>query len=899
MVKIKIDGKQFEVKPEKNLLHTCLELGFDIPHFCFHPALGSVGACRLCAVKKYKDEQDTRGRIVMSCTEPVVDGLIISTTDEEVKTFRAEVTESLMTNHPHDCPVCDEGGECHLQDMTVMTGHNYRQFEFKKRTYKNQELGPFIEHEMNRCIQCYRCVRFYKDYAGGKDLDVFGSHNHLYFGRFEDGTLENEFSGNLTEVCPTGVFTDKTAHKHFTRKWDLSNTPSVCQHCSVGCNTIAGERYGTLRRIRNRYHGDINGYFLCDRGRFGYEFVDSDKRIREIWKQNGKQEIISVESLSEILSEALKPERTIVGIGSPRASLEANYSLLSLVGAENFYHGVAAQEYEMTKIALDFMQNSGIHIPTLKQMETADVVLILGEDLVNTAPRMALAVRQVTRHSMNNDAADKKIPEWLDMAVRDNQIHLSSKIFVATPKKDSLDDVAQYSFRGSYSNIATWVSLVTTLIDNKAPVTHSKEKETASDIAKALLNAENPLIISGVTCGDKEVLQSACNVAQALLNKNKKVMLGMVFPESNSTGLSLFPGKSMNDLLENLEENPVDTLVVMENDLYRRAEAEQVNYLFSKCKQVIVLDQIQNNTTSKADVVLPAAVFSEAEGTLVNYEGRAQRFYKAIPPDKENTQVKESWRWINNLKKIKDNDFKGWNSLDDIFLSMLNELTVFAALKGGFPDESFRVLGRKIPRESFRFSGRTSMHAHEAVSESAPPEDVDSPLAFSMEGQPEDSTPSLVTSYWSPGWNSVQATNKYLDEPNGNLKGGNPGIRIIPTAAQAKNAYYKLTGSKAKKNKGEWQFFPVYQIFGSEELSAKASSLSERIKEPFLVMHSEDAGKIGVDENENIQVEIRNEKITLRVLFENSLPHNVAGVSVLLPDMPFIALPGNGKITKK
>jgi len=282
MIKIQIDGKYYTADPTKNLLETCLALGMDIPHFCYHGALGSVGACRLCAVKKFRNSDDLKGKIVMSCMEPVTEGLIISTEDTDVKEFRAAVIEGLMTNHPHDCPVCDEGGECHLQDMTVMTGHNYRRFDFKKRTYRNQNLGPFIQHEMNRCIQCYRCVRFYRDYAGGKDLNAFSSKNTVYFGRQDDGILENEFSGNLVEICPTGVFTDKTLMKHYTRKWDLSNAPSVCVHCSVGCNIIASERYDSLRRVMSRYNGDVNGYFICDRGRFGYEFVNDEKRIRKV-----------------------------------------------------------------------------------------------------------------------------------------------------------------------------------------------------------------------------------------------------------------------------------------------------------------------------------------------------------------------------------------------------------------------------------------------------------------------------------------------------------------------------------------------------------------------------------------------------------------------------------------
>ncbi|HEX7432170.1 MAG TPA: 2Fe-2S iron-sulfur cluster-binding protein, partial [Anaerolineaceae bacterium] len=273
MPTIYIDHQPYEVREGLNLLQAVLELGINLPYFCWHPAMGSVGACRQCAVKQFRDANDTRGRIVMACMTPAADHTYLSIEDLEAHEFRSSVTEWMMENHPHDCPVCDEGGECHLQDMTVMTGHNYRRFRGKKRTFNNQDLGPFVNHEMNRCIQCYRCVRFYRDFAGGRDLDTFALHDTVFFGRDKDGVLESEFSGNLVEVCPTGVFTDKTFKKHYTRKWDLQTAPSICVNCSIGCNTIPGERYGMLRRIRNRYNGDINGYFLCDRGRYGYEFV--------------------------------------------------------------------------------------------------------------------------------------------------------------------------------------------------------------------------------------------------------------------------------------------------------------------------------------------------------------------------------------------------------------------------------------------------------------------------------------------------------------------------------------------------------------------------------------------------------------------------------------------------
>jgi NADH-quinone oxidoreductase subunit G len=279
MARILVDGEPYEVMDGRNILEACLSLGFDLPYFCWHPAIGSVGACRQCAVKQFRAPDDPLGALVMACMTPATDGTRISIEDPEAREFRASVIEWLMLNHPHDCPICDEGGECHLQDMTVMTGHAYRRYRGLKRTFENQDLGPFVNHEMNRCIQCYRCVRFYRDYAGGRDFDAFALRNRVFFGRYEDGVLESEFGGNLVEICPTGVFTDKTLKPHYVRKWDLQTAPSVCVHCSLGCNTIPGARHGRLRRVRNRYHEAINGYFLCDRGRYGWDFGNSDRRV--------------------------------------------------------------------------------------------------------------------------------------------------------------------------------------------------------------------------------------------------------------------------------------------------------------------------------------------------------------------------------------------------------------------------------------------------------------------------------------------------------------------------------------------------------------------------------------------------------------------------------------------
>src|SRR5690606_5288893 len=452
---IVVDGREYPAAPGKNLLEHLLGLGVDLPYFCWHPAMGSVGACRQCAAKQYRDENDAVGRIVMACMTPALDGTRIGVDEPEARDFRARVIEWLMVNHPHDCPVCEEGGECHLQDMTVLTGHNYRRYRGLKRTFRNQYLGPFVNHEMNRCIACYRCVRFYQDYAGGRDLRAFGIHHTVFFGRHEDGVLESEFAGNLAEVCPTGVFTDRPFGDHYVRKWDLQSAPSVCPHCSLGCNVYAQERYGKLRRIVNRYNGEVNGYFICDRGRFGYGFVNSAGRVRRALVRSvetGELEPLGADRALAAAAPLL--DGPVVGIGSPRASLEANHALRRLVGTASFHVGIAAHEHRCVIAAGDVLRSGAVRTPSVREAGQADAVLVLGEDAPNTAPRLALELRQAVRNAEKRVAAALKIPLWLDAAVRTAGQDARTPLFIATSVATRLDDVAAVARRAAPDAIA-------------------------------------------------------------------------------------------------------------------------------------------------------------------------------------------------------------------------------------------------------------------------------------------------------------------------------------------------------------------------------------------------------------------------------------------------------------
>ncbi|MEX2430808.1 MAG: NADH-quinone oxidoreductase subunit NuoG, partial [Dehalococcoidia bacterium] len=788
MATIHIDGKSYEADPGKNLLQVSLSLGFDLPYFCWHPALGSVGACRQCAVRQYRNEEDQQGHIVMACMLPAAEGARISIEDEEAREFRKSVIEWLMTNHPHDCAVCDEGGECHLQDMTVMTGHCSRRFRFRKRTFTNQYLGPFINHEMNRCIQCYRCVRYYKDYAGGRDLDAFASHNHVYFGRSGEGVLENEFSGNLVEVCPTGVFTDKTLKSHYTRKWDLQSAPSVCAHCSLGCNTLAAARYGGVRRILNRYHHEINGYFLCDRGRYAYEFANHSTRIRQplVNKRtddNGAPARLETRSANEALRTArdrLRGARRLIGIGSPRASLESNHALRSLVGKDAFFNGLPAAESRIVSVALDLLRNGPAPTPSLREIEEADAVLVLGEDLTQTAPRMALAVRQSIMRAPEEKAVSMGVPTWNDRGVRDVIQADRGPLFIAAIDETRLDDAATATLHRAPDDIARFGFAVAHAIHPDAPAVEDLSEVDAAlarQAADALCTARRPVVITGASLGSEALLHAAANVAWALHRKEKPAALSLVFPEANTLGTALLGGRPLQEAFEAAAGGEADAAIILENDLFRRAGVPDVERFLAQLKTVIAIDSLRNGTTDRAHVVLPAGTFAESDGTFVNNEGRAQRFFQVLAPEGD---IAESWRWLGRLPLgDASSDEPQWTRLATVLTAMAAELPELAGVPEAAPSADFRSNGSRFPRSSRRFSGRTAMLAHQDVSEPKPPEDPDSPLSFTMEGSTAIPPAALVSHYWAPGWNSVQALNKFQEEVGGPNRGGNPGVRLF------------------------------------------------------------------------------------------------------------------------
>jgi NADH-quinone oxidoreductase subunit G len=898
-MQIYVDQRAYEVNAEHNLLEACLSRGLDLPYFCWHPALGSVGACRQCAVKVYRDANDKQGRLVMACMTPVAKDMLVSIEDPEARQFRAGIIEGLMTNHPHDCPVCDEGGECHLQDMTVMTGHDYRRYAFLKRTFPNQYLGPLVNQEFNRCIQCYRCVRFYNEYAGGHDFNNFLLRDLVFFGRAEDGVLENEFAGNLVEVCPTGVFTDKTLKRHYTRKWDMRMAPTICVHCGLGCNVTAGERSGVLRRIVNRYNGEVNRYFLCDRGRFAYEFVNHLERIRQpLVRREGAFEAVSRQEAVGQAAALFGASKQTIGIGSPRASLESNYALRTLVGPENFYAGVSAAAARLLALMQGVLATGPSRSASLGDVEESTAVLVLGEDVTNVAPRMALSLRQSVRQEPLSKARQLKIPAWQDHAVREAAQEEKGPLYIASPYATHLDDVARETYHGSPEDIARLGFAVAHALDPGAPTVPDLAPELealARRIAQDLGSAAKPLVVSGVSCASEAVIQAAANVARALCRDGRVASLAFTMPECNSFGLAWMTEKTLDDAIAATRRGEIDAVIVLENDLYRRAPAGTVDGLLDG-KRVIVLDAVRNRTTEKATVVLAAGTFAESDGTLVSSEGRAQRFFQVFLPQ---DGVDASWRWLRDVMEAAGRpEARAWQSLDDVVRSVAEGIPALRRITEAAPASSFRIAGAKVPREPHRFSGRTSILANISVHEPKPPEDPDSALSFTMEGTPAQPPSALIPFFWSPGWNSIQSVNKFQEEVAGPLRGGDPGVRLLEPPAETRGGYFSGVPAAFQRRAGEWLLIPRHHIFGSEELSRLAPGIAELAAKPYVALNPEDADRLAVPAGAAVEVTLDGQALRLPVQLEPSLPPGIAALPEGVPPVAGEPFPVWGRIAR-
>jgi NADH-quinone oxidoreductase subunit G len=596
----------------------------------------------------------------------------------------------------------------------------------------------------------------------------------------------------------------------------------------------------------------------------------------------------------------LKSNRTI-GIGSPRASLESNFALMQLVGRDNFYQGISELEAQLLRRILNTSNSGAVHMASIKEIEEADVVCILGEDPTNTAPRIALAVRQAILKAPMDKAKEVNLPAWHDSAVREIIQQDKGELYIAYPANTKLDEIASSTFHGAPDDIARFGYAIAYHLNNMAPhpgKLNKSDYQLTEMIAQSLKNAKKPLIISGTATLNEAVIKAATNIAYALETLERRASVCFIVPDSNSIGLAMMEAPSLDKAIKALEQAEADSIIVIENDLYKKGTKEDIDQLFDRSNQVIVLDYLNNATTQRADILIPAGTFAEADGTLVNNEGRAQAFFQVFMPKNEN--IRESWRWLHEFQSLKAGVRpEELVAPGELLTELVDSMPQFKGAETVAPPNGFRIAGQKIPRQPHRYSGRTAMMANINVSEPKPPEDTDSALSFTMEGYRGIPPAPMIPFFWAPGWNSIQSLNKFQEEVGGHLRGGDPGKRLFIEGEKRAHEFLNQVPQQFTAKPEEFLVVPLHHIFGSEELSLYTVGVRERAPKPYLAMNKADASRLSLEEGGVIAVQVLERTLELPVQIKEELPQGTVGIPYNLPGLRGAQFTSVGLLTKK
>ncbi|HDS2337005.1 molybdopterin-dependent oxidoreductase, partial [Escherichia coli] len=515
--------------------------------------------------------------------------------------------------------------------------------------------------------------------------------------------------------------------------------------------------------------------------------------------------------------------------------------------------------------------------------ESYDAVLVLGEDVTQTGARVALAVRQAVKGKAREMAAAQKVADWQIAAILNIGQRAKHPLFVTNVDDTRLDDIAAWTYRAPVEDQARLGFAIAHALDNSAPAVDGIEPELQSKIdviVQALAGAKKPLIISGTNAGSAEVIQAAANVAKALKGRGADVGITMIARSVNSMGLGIMGGGSLEEALTELETGRADAVVVLENDLHRHASATRVNAALAKAPLVMVVDHQRTAIMENAHLVLSAASFAESDGTVINNEGRAQRFFQVYDPAyyDSKTVMLESWRWLHSLHSTLLSREVDWTQLDHVIDAVVAKIPELAGIKDAAPDATFRIRGQKLAREPHRYSGRTAMRANISVHEPRQPQDIDTMFTFSMEGNNQPTAHrSQVPFAWAPGWNSPQAWNKFQDEVGGKLRFGDPGVRLFETSENGLD-YFTSVPARFQPQDGKWRIAPYYHLFGSDELSQRAPVFQSRMPQPYIKLNPADAAKLGVNAGTRVSFSYDGNTVTLPVEIAEGLTAGQVGL---------------------
>ncbi len=627
MVEIELDGKKVEVPTGSMVMHAAEKAGTYIPHFCYHKKLSIAANCRMCLVDVEKAPKP-----MPACATPVTQGMIVRTKSDKAIKAQQSVMEFLLINHPLDCPICDQGGECQLQDLAVGYGGSGSRYNEEKRVVFHKDVGPLISmEEMSRCIHCTRCVRFGQEVAGVMELGMSHRGEHAEIETFIGDTVDSELSGNMIDICPVGALTSKP-FRYQARTWELSRRKSVSPHDSTGANLIIQVKNNRVMRVVPLENEAVNECWIADRDRFSYEAVNSEDRLTApMLKQGGEWRAVDWQTALEYVANGLKQIKTDHGaeaiglIASPHSTVEE----LALAGA--FVRGLGSENIDSRLRYADFDNTAavpgsarwlGMPIEALSQLQR---VLVVGSNLRKDHPLFAQRIRQAVRkggvvHLLNDNSADWAMPVA-------HRIVNDSRLWA--------------------SELAGIAAAVAAEAGVQAPVAVEEVRDEARTIARSLLSGDRKAVLLGNAAAHHEKAASLLSLANWIAQQTGATV-GYLSEAANTVGAQLvgaLPGRGGLNASQMLG-GALKAVLLLNTEPEHDAAASAKG--LASAGMVVTLSPFKTNL-DVSDVLLPIAPFTETSGSFVNAEGRLQSFHAVVKPLGETRPAWKVLRVLGNL----------------------------------------------------------------------------------------------------------------------------------------------------------------------------------------------------------------------------------------------------------
>jgi len=635
MVELQIDGKTVQVTEGSVVIQAAEQAGTFIPHFCYHKKLSIAANCRMCLVDIEKAPKP-----MPACATPVTQGMVVHTKSERAIKAQKSVMEFLLINHPLDCPICDQGGECQLQDLAVGYGGSASRYDEEKRVVFHKDVGPLISmEEMSRCIHCTRCVRFGQEIAGSMELGMSHRGEHSEIETFVGETVDSELSGNMIDICPVGALTSKP-FRYQARTWELGRRKSISPHDATGANLIMQVKNHQVLRVVPFENEEVNECWIADRDRYSYEALNGPERLTQpMIKQGGEWQTVDWQVALEYVANGLntiKADHGAAAIGclaSPHSTVEELYlsgKLLRGLGSDNIDSRLRAADFHHD----GHVRWLGTSIASLSQLQIAWVI---GSDVRKDQPLLALRLRHAARHGAQVHALTDTTPDWA-MPLAQMQV---------LPASDWLQAMA---------DVAAVVAQHTGLV---FPLPGNAQSPIAIAIASSLLSGERKAIL----LGNAVAHHAHCSALLTLANwiaKQTSATVGFLGEAANTVGAQVAGALPMRGGLHTqamLHSPQVKAMVLLNTEPADDcAQAQEAVKSLATKDMVITLSPFKANMDI-SDVLLPVSPFSETAGTFINTEGRAQSFHGVVRPLGETRPAWKVLRVLANMLGVSGFDY--------------------------------------------------------------------------------------------------------------------------------------------------------------------------------------------------------------------------------------------------